>query len=579
LYHNRDENGNTVFHVMAMTGNVKMYHYLIRNYMLDLKNRDVEKIKNNDGRTPLVLAAALAKPEMFQLIIGGQKTVLWTYGPTQNSAYPLDEIDMYDDDDEQGTNPDGPNHPVERSDSLNSLILKVKALRCLESLIYLSGAEGNSIETDVNRADILEKTPMKELVESKWNKFAKYVFMAWLSLYIFYVTIFCLAVLRPFGLENEDGTPTRTLMDLEMVVVFYTICEILIELRDIFTVGSYYVTDKGSRLFHFTVWLKVTFIFLAVFFRMLGMLVAEEICTALASIFVWFFFLYFARGSKTLGIFVVAIREIIIHDIARFFIVYVVVISGFTLSNQVMFRRTSFEGFSTSIRAFLALVKLTFGNDEDFDPNESNNYGFTTISYILFVVLVSLLLLNMLVAMMGDTYNKIAETSAKQYTLEWVSVVVLIERRLPKSIRKTLRIGEKMKGFDENTYYLMNYDAVEWGKMAAIKQFQYTFQKVVKRVLFGLRFRIVPQKKGPNPLLGNKEVESGLATSYVKKSDGTFEINIDLFRVEESKWAPIKAVACNQHTFTVKGNHISIQEIKTERETLRLVDQFVKLEQ
>jgi hypothetical protein len=49
---------------------------------------------NNDGLTPLTLAAKLGATDMFSFLLNDRKIVQWQYGPVSCVLYPLDEIDV-----------------------------------------------------------------------------------------------------------------------------------------------------------------------------------------------------------------------------------------------------------------------------------------------------------------------------------------------------------------------------------------------------------------------------------------------------------------------------------------------------
>lgn len=58
--------------------------------------------------------------------------------------------------------------------------------------------------------------------------------------------------------------------------------------------------------------------------------------------------------------------------------------------------------------------------------------------FVLFMVIVAILLVNMLIAMMGNTYQKIAETR-NEWQRQWARIVLVVERGVsPKERLKNL---------------------------------------------------------------------------------------------------------------------------------------------
>ncbi|CAK0839580.1 unnamed protein product [Prorocentrum cordatum] len=64
-----------------------------------------------------------------------------------------------------------------------------------------------------------------------------------------------------------------------------------------------------------------------------------------------------------------------------------------------------------------------FEKDADVDP-------FFDALVVTYAVLVPILLINMLIAMMNDTYNKVSERAEQQWRLERARVITSIEQEL-----------------------------------------------------------------------------------------------------------------------------------------------------
>lgn len=52
----------------------------------------------------------------------------------------------------------------------------------------------------------------------------------------------------------------------------------------------------------------------------------------------------------------------------------------------------------------------------------------TKIVFILFMLMMPILLLNMLIAMMGNTYTNITVKSEKEWIRQWAKIVLVLER-------------------------------------------------------------------------------------------------------------------------------------------------------
>ena len=81
----------------------------------------------------------------------------------------------------------------------------------------------------------------------------------------------------------------------------------------------------------------------------------------------------------------------------------------------------------------MELFRMTLGV-WNYDELRSHSYYnlLSLLFFVLFLILVPILLLNMLIAMMGNTYSEIIGKSEREFALQWANILVEIERGLPK---------------------------------------------------------------------------------------------------------------------------------------------------
>ena len=67
-----------------------------------------------------------------------------------------------------------------------------------------------------------------------------------------------------------------------------------------------------------------------------------------------------------------------------------------------------------------------------YDDVKAGPYGgMARLMFVLFQVLIPILLLNMLIAMMGNTYATVNEKSEKEFLKMWAKIIMSIERSVP----------------------------------------------------------------------------------------------------------------------------------------------------
>ncbi|XP_059829652.1 transient receptor potential cation channel subfamily V member 3-like isoform X2 [Hypanus sabinus] len=414
----QDRAGNTVLHAlvsiaceMAETRSFVTGMYdLILIKAADLKpHSNLEKITNRKGLTPLQLAAHTGKIGIFKHILGreikqqkykhlSRKFTEWEYGPVTCSLYDLSGVDTIED----------------------------KSV--LQTVVYSS--------RNRNRHEMLCVEPMNELLQKKWEDFGAYMFLISFLFYLSY--ILCLTIVASHRPPANKGLGclfwVKTQIYIILAAVYFVIKEgaemVYLRRSDLHSVlvdGSFHILfliQSGLVLiFTSLCWVDVE---------------GSRVVLVLALALGWFNVLYYTRGFKLTGIYCVMIKKIILQDILRFLLVYVVFIVGFAAALASLIEdcppgiECPFNGFSTAV---LELFKLTIGLGDLGVQKHSRFPVFFHMLLVLYVVLTFVLLLNMLIALMGETVTKISSDSEKIWKLQRAVTTLYFERRLPSWVR------------------------------------------------------------------------------------------------------------------------------------------------
>lgn len=162
------------------------------------------------------------------------------------------------------------------------------------------------------------------------------------------------------------------------------------------------------------------------------------------------------RGFKTVGPFVVMIYRMVMGDLIRFVCIYLVFVMGFAQSFYIIFlsfdNPTTPDGIDDSesnpmpspMESIVAMFLMSLTNFGDyFGTMERTNHEMEAkLLFVVFMVIVAVLLVNMLIAMMGNTYQKIAETR-NEWQRQWARIVLVVERGVAPA--------ERLKNFKQYT--------------------------------------------------------------------------------------------------------------------------------
>ncbi|VDP40717.1 unnamed protein product [Heligmosomoides polygyrus] len=466
-----DTNGNTVLHLTVI-------HDLPEMFTLAYNSGASLSIRNNLKLTPLALAARLANKQMFSLLLECEMDIVWRYGNIVCKAYPLLEIDSIREED-GGLNP----------------------CSVLAEVVY--GDKSSHL-------DFFDGL-LEELLERKWEAFAKRRLFQSLFGYLWFLLVFYIAFMTRDVTESytdEDDSAQANMSTFNDVIITvqqlahfesgrseplqkqchlwkYTgsgkqmlrfCCEVLTLLAvlirtskdvvDMQQIGMKRwwiaisafpekVLHKASQL----TLLLIVPIRTACFVHPV-MLLLENVMTIIVVLMTTMHFLFYCRGMKFVGPFVLMVYKIIVGDMLRFLLIYSVFILGFAQAFYVVFHscemaekeyqkkhglreddnyRGKFENIMDSPReALMRMIIMSVGEFGAFYKNLNDCKSRVALQgkifFSIYELLVTLMLLNLLIAMMTRTYEKIAETE-KEWKRQWAQVILMLEQSLTNAER------------------------------------------------------------------------------------------------------------------------------------------------
>nr|AEL30804.1 transient receptor potential cation channel subfamily V member 1 short isoform [Desmodus rotundus] len=449
----RDSVGNTVLHALVEVADntadntkfvTSMYNEIL---ILGAKlhpTLKLEELINKKGLTPLALAASSGKIGVLAYILQreihepecrylSRKFTEWAYGPVHSSLYDLSCIDTCE---------------------KNSV---------LEVIAYSSN------ETP-NRHDMLLVEPLNRLLQDKWDRFVKRIFYFNFFVYCLYMIIFTTVAyyrpvegLPPYKVKHTVGDYFRVIGEILSVLggVYFFFRGIQYFLQRRPSLKSLFVDSYSEILF-----------FVQSLF-MLGTVVLyfcqckEYVASMVFSLAMgWTNMLYYTRGFQQMGIYAVMIEKMILRDLCRFMFVYLVFLFGFSTAVVTLIEdgkndsvstettphrwrgpcyRSPDSSYNSLYSTCLELFKFTIGmGDLEF----TENYDFKAVFIILllaYVILTYILLLNMLIALMGETVNKIAQESKNIWKLQRAITILDTEKSFLKCMRKAFRSGKLLQ--------------------------------------------------------------------------------------------------------------------------------------
>ena len=156
----------------------------------------------------------------------------------------------------------------------------------------------------------------------------------------------------------------------------------------------------------------------------------------------WLLSISFTRGFKIIHYFYRMLLSMILRDVVRFIIVYLFVLLAFGFAFHVLFQISSavVADYATPGDTLFLSFNMMIGMGELFDGVFENNMSavgrtvtYLKVLYLLYIILSTIILLNLLIAMMNDSYSNILREQQVTWRIDSVSLGVAIETSFPAS--------------------------------------------------------------------------------------------------------------------------------------------------
>ncbi|EFO26604.2 hypothetical protein LOAG_01877 [Loa loa] len=419
----QDMFGNTILHMCVINYSNSMYSYAVRHWA---KPAD-PNIVNAAGLTPLTLATKLGRKDIFEEMLELMKVEFWRFSDMTCSAYPLTALDTI--------RPDG-------STNYDSALMTV-----------INGSTSEHL-------DMIGSEVIQRLLADKWKAFASRKLFERLGLLILHLIFLCFVVyMRPSEPERltykliatEWSDWVRLFFEILTIAscVFFVFFQQFSELR---TQGFYgYIRNLKTAP------AKIVFlganicILICVPFRISGNIQVEEALLVFSLPGSWIFFLFFARSAKLTGPFVQMIYSMIAGDMIRFAIISAIFLVSFS---QVFYflgkdmhakqelnplnpdycevKGYDIFTYSSFLETFITLFRASMGG-YDYEEFSCANYEvLTKILFVLYMFIMPIMLINILIAMMGNTYTTVIAQAEKAWRQQYAQIVMVLERSVKK---------------------------------------------------------------------------------------------------------------------------------------------------
>lgn len=193
-------------------------------------------------------------------------------------------------------------------------------------------------------------------------------------------------------------------------------------------------------------WVHIGFVLASIPARMSGEADAADACLAMAAIFGFLYLFSFAAGHPFTGHLVAMITRMASVDVPKFMLIYMLVIVGYSQAFQLIMRNATAQSFSSTPTAASSLIRMSLGDWSYEDFSDASYPWLAHIFFFSFLVLSAVMLLNLLIALMAETYSRVSDNAERTFRFQWAVLILEYEAWLPESKRNrrnlTLNYGD-----------------------------------------------------------------------------------------------------------------------------------------
>ena len=179
---------------------------------------------------------------------------------------------------------------------------------------------------------------------------------------------------------------------------------------------------------------------------------------AVALIIGWIHTIAFTEGFESVHAFTIMLKNIIVRDMTRFLFLYLLVMFGFALAFKCFFSlpdSTLSDSYPDAWSIYFVTFNMMIGMGDIFDDtlDAHPNATFIKVLYLFYIILTTVILLNLLIAMMTDSYAAVKAREGTTWRVGSVRLAIDLEKNMPflPKVFKFLGIKHNPLHFDPDT--------------------------------------------------------------------------------------------------------------------------------
>ncbi|KAJ3055851.1 hypothetical protein HK097_008953 [Rhizophlyctis rosea] len=389
---------------------------------------------NRQRRTPLLVAVQRGHRHMVHALLEASGESQWAYGRVECMHYPLTYID---------------------EPSTRAYFHKLQTATTPQTDTSAFETDTTALELAVDKEDkaLLCTEPLfRHIIEEKWDRYAWDIYNTWVfGAFLFVVLIFIEILLIPkhphYKLDGTLNDAYISRLDYtspeagragwwraanEITVLLVILMYLVAMISDL--VGRKDKAPWSRKKFIRLVGIRRSFATVLVTFavaaRFSGRDRPEDVALGLMAIFSWLCLLNYTKGFKRVGPLVMVFYRVLKEDLARWALLWFSLFLGFAEAVYLEMHATGLDDWTNPWEAVLTMFKWTFTQGEFEQLRQAIVPDLAKIYWLVFSIITIILLLNVLIAMMNQSFTAIMVEEDQQWHVERAKIVLSIDKKL-----------------------------------------------------------------------------------------------------------------------------------------------------
>jgi hypothetical protein len=250
--------------------------------------------------------------------------------------------------------------------------------------------------------------------------------------YVIFLTFFTLSSLT-FSCDHGSysGYIGRLHVALDLAIAAFAVHFFILEFRQLYRDGAY---NYFSSIWNYFDIVGFSLVIVNIPYR-LYCWENEPVLQSIAALALWFKLLSYARAYRSIGPFVRMLVKIL-TNISAFVLVLAAVIVAYSHALFLLFRRQTTSTYSSWDVLFLMYQAMLGDFDTtDFDANPWP--GLVRLLFVGFTFTVTVIMLNLLIALMTDIYGRVQRNVENEWLVERCKIILEVEALLPRYLTQS----------------------------------------------------------------------------------------------------------------------------------------------